>query len=106
MFMHDLSHGAWHMFTNHVAKEAASMSGSSFHGEASHEVRYCFLFALLSWVVRALRRPRSDRADMILRLVFIELPNFCVIVSLIQLIVQHSTLMSATSLASMNNMIC
>lgn len=40
VFMHDLSHGAWHMFTKHVAKEAASMSGSSAHyGEGWNEVR-------------------------------------------------------------------
>eukprot|EP00892_Ulva_mutabilis_P005448 jgi/Ulvmu1/3275/UM151_0023.1 len=31
VFMHDISHSAWHQFTRHVAKEAASISGSSFY---------------------------------------------------------------------------
>lgn len=31
VFMHDISHSAWHQFTRHVAKEAASISGSSLY---------------------------------------------------------------------------
>lgn len=31
VFMHDISHSAWHQFTRHVAQEAASISGSSFY---------------------------------------------------------------------------
>jgi hypothetical protein len=44
VFMHDLSHGAWHLFTQHVAQEAASVSGSSFQtvhrGDSTREVRH------------------------------------------------------------------
>lgn len=42
-FMHDLTHHAWRLFTKHVAKEAASLSGSSVQtaqqAEAAHGVR-------------------------------------------------------------------